>query len=125
MSSVWSIGANSVQNSIAIGGKLAIVDDSLVFLPHGLERMFDDVFGALKGTPLDVFVMREAPAQGRLIKLSDIASVGKLERELSLAALGAGGLRERLKIVKKDGTEEVFVVNNLQKVIEHIQSQVP
>ena len=59
------------------------------------------------------------------IPLADIEAVENLEGELSLSNALAGGLRDRLRLRTKRGTEEVFVVSDLERTIERIKRCLP
>ncbi len=118
----WSIPANSVQQSTAVGGKLSLVGESLVFLPHGFEKALDSLVGSAF-QPLLSVLGRDVPSEAREVRLADVASVEKLEGEWSFANLKSGGLRDRLLIKKKDGGEEIFVVGDLDEAIAYISQR--
>ncbi len=119
---MWSIKANHVQDDVAIGGKLSLAKGVLLFTPHGFEKLIDK----LDGTALEVFKPyfgREGSAESRMFPISNVASVGKLDRELSLSALAGGGLRQRLSLQMKSGEQEIFVVDDLDDVVAHLREQ--
>jgi len=120
----WAVPANSVQNKVAVGGTLAIAADALVFMPSSVEQMFDTLLGT-PAEPLLSLLGRSGHAEARQMPFADIAKVGKLDRDLSLDALKAGGLRERLVITMKSGKEEVFVVDDLDDVIRVLSAKLP
>ncbi len=110
-----TILANHVQQNLARGGRLTITSEALCFRPTSIEQAL--------GKVLSIVGMAETEDMDILLK--DVASVGKTERELSRKGIFAGSTRERLRVVRKDGTEEVFVVNNLDKVIAYISELLP
>lgn len=116
----WSIAANSVQKNVAVGGRLAQVGRSLVFFPSSFEKAFDSLVGSVV-QPILSMLGRDAPSEAREILLADIASVEKLEGEFSLENAFSGGLRDRMKIVRKDGSEEIFVVGSLDETMKRVE----
>lgn len=87
---LWSCLANRTQNRWrAVGGKLFVTNQRLVFLPH----FFD---AALKG---DKWVADR----------SDVTSVGTVP---PAGGAFSGGLRERVAVQVKDGSTSLFVVND-------------
>lgn len=116
----WTIPANSVQGGTAVGGKLSLVGTSLVFLPSSIEKSIDTLVGSAL-QPFLSMLGRDVQTEAREIPLADVASIGKLESELSLAAALGGGLRDRLVVAKKSGGEEIFVVNDLAETIARLQ----
>lgn len=91
--------ANYSQTAFrAVGGKLIVTDQRIVFTPHHID----------------------AATAGRTISLplDQISSVGVQERGGSVLA---GGLRRRLRLHTRAGTTELFVVNDRQHVIEVIE----
>lgn len=120
----WSIAANSVQQGVAVGGRLSLVGTSIVFVPSSIEKAFD----SLVGSPLQPILSalgRDAPTELREIPLADISSVEKLEGELSLANAFSGGLRDRLLLRTKSGGEEIFVVSDLDETMKRIRCCLP
>ena len=115
----WSLPANSVQNGLAVGGRLSLVGRSLVFLPSSFEKKLDELVGGVL-QPLLTILGRDAPSEAREIPLPDIAAVEKLEGELDLSLAKEGGLRDRLLLRRKNGEEEVFVVGDLDQVLARI-----
>lgn len=116
----WSIPANSVQKNVAVGGRLSQVGRSLVFVPSSFEKAFDSLVGSVV-QPILSMLGREAPSEAREILLAEVASVEKLEGEFSLEGAFAGGLRDRMKIVRKDGTDEIFVVGDLEETMKRVE----
>ena len=116
----WTLPANCVQEGTAVGGSLSLVGTSLVFLPSSVEKKLDALVGSAL-QPLLSLLGRDAPAEAREIALADIARIEKLESELSLESARAGGLLDRLRIVKKDGSEAIFVVGDLDETIERLR----
>ncbi len=98
---VWSCLANRTQNWRAVGGKLFLTNQRVVFCPH----RFDYVLGG----------------QGWAGSLNDIDGFGE---EAPNSEPFSGGLRTRLAINLRNGTKELFVVNQLGPVIERLQSAV-
>jgi hypothetical protein len=90
----------------AVGGKLALGDESLVFEP----RKLDELTG---GENIE-------------ITYDDIREVGKKGRfeEGLKDSLYGGGMRKRLSIETTGGEEFWFVVSNLDDVIESVQNRV-
>lgn len=120
----WSIPANSVQGSTAVGGTLSLVGPALVFLPSGVEKAFDSLVDSPLGPLLGLFG-RDAPSEAREVALADIEAVEKLEGEFALASAFAGGLRDRLRLRLKGGGEAVFVVGDLEKTMQRIEACLP
>lgn len=97
----WSCLANRTQNSWrAVGGRLFVTDKRILFKPH----LFDYIFAGKKW----------------YANLEDIKSIGMQEKG---GDIFGGGLRNRLKIILKDGTEELFVVNSLDEVLEKLKNE--
>lgn len=93
--------ANRTQSNLrAAGGRLYLTNQRVIFCPHAFDA-------ALAG-------------EYWWAQLADIVEVGKAKRDLR--QLYGGGLRTRLKIVLRDGTTELFVVNKLNAVIEEIRA---
>ena len=96
-------GANHTQSSRrAVGGHLYLTTQRVIFEPHGLDA-------ALEGSYWWAMLDR-------------ISDVGRQKRDFS-QPLG-GSFRDRLKIVLNDGTEELFVLNKLDTIIERIGDRV-
>lgn len=97
----WSILANHSQGARAVGGRLSVVDGRLKFQPNA----FDALTG---GKAVDL------PFAG--------LDFGRSEAAWSLGNLFSGGLRARLAVRLPDGSEELFVVNGLDRVISDLQA---
>jgi len=97
----WSKLANRSQSrNRAVGGKLYLTDRRLLFCPHWVDAVFG---GRTWNNPL-----------------SQVSSVGKEPRSGGLG----GGMRDRLRIELSDGGVELFVVNDLDAVIERLRGAV-
>jgi hypothetical protein len=93
--------ANHVSSSVrAVGGKLAIEDDRLVFRPHA----FDEALAAREWS----------------VALSDIAAVEVVPRA-PFSHLFVAGLRRQLAITA-GGEETRFIVNRVERVAEEIRA---
>jgi hypothetical protein len=88
----WERRANHTTSALrSVGGKLAVIGDTLAFSPHGFDR-------ALAATDWAV-------------PLSEIAAF-EIE-PVNFRHVFAGGLRKRLAVVTRDGRRELFAVNKL------------
>jgi hypothetical protein len=94
---VESIRANRMEGLRAVGGRLYLTDQRLVFRPHAFDAATG---GSAWESPL------------RAVALADIAPRGS---DRSFAAL-----RRRLRITTADGAE-VFVVNHVSEVATRIE----
>ena len=92
----WRVAANHSQGRRAVGGSLTVVDGRLIFTPNAFDRLFG-------GVAVDVAL--------------DEVSFGRSPAIYSLGHLFSGGLRARLAVTRADGSEELFVVNGLDRVI--------
>lgn len=95
-----SKGANRFQGSRGIGGKLFLTNRRLLFNP----QLVDGAIGGKRWfTPLDQVseVTVEPKGSGKAGKLG-------------------GGLRDRLKLVLRNGEEELFVVNKVDEVVDRL-----
>lgn len=96
----WEKRANHTSSDMrAVGGKLMVVGDSLVFRPH----WFDEAFDAAELT----------------LRLADVESFEVEGRNLGHAF--SGGLRKRLAVVTRDGRRELFVVNGVDKTADELR----
>jgi hypothetical protein len=82
----WRVTANRSYDGVAVGGRLFVTDRRILFRPTGFELGGGGV--------------------GRECSFSDVAKVDLAKRELNLFS---GGLRRRLRIRTKVGSE-LFVV---------------
>jgi hypothetical protein len=95
---LWEALANHVRHGIAVGGKLAVTDQRLLFQPNRIDK-----------------------ATGRKAwdcPRAAISGVDELPRR-PLAILG-GGIRQRLAIQTDDGPE-VFVINHLDRQVPELR----
>jgi len=91
---------NRTQSSKrAVGGKLWVTTHRLVFLPHRLD--------AATG------------GQGWVAPRSEVVEVGR--QEAGGDSFG-GGLRARLQITLASGDRQLFVVNNLDRVVADLSA---
>ncbi|MGH2985695.1 MAG: hypothetical protein ACRDLO_03275 [Solirubrobacterales bacterium] len=92
----WSKAANRFQGSRAVGGRLALTDQRLVFASNRLDALL----------------------RGRrwAMPLEQIRSVGVEPRGGGNKSLFGGNLRNRLRIRSGDG-EELFVINDLDDLL--------
>jgi hypothetical protein len=91
--------ANYAQSTFrAVGGKLVVTTERVVFTPHHLD----------------------AATAGRTVSLplEDIVEVGVQERGADVLA---GGIRRRLRLRTQEGAAELFVVPNRRHVIDVIE----
>lgn len=97
----WKSAANRAQRGRSVGGRLYLTNERLIFEPNRLDA-------ATKGRPwstlLDAIqcVATESP-DGNVV---------------------SGGLRTRLRLDLVDGTTELFVVNDLESVVQTIDDGV-
>lgn len=92
--------ANRTQGSRrSVGGRLFLTSQRIVFLPHLLDA-------TLGGAPW----------------LSDRSSIVALAKEPRGRERLAGGLRDRLKLVLSNAEDELFVVRDVDRVIEELTS---
>ena len=105
----WSAMANRTQGDPtrgvprAVGGKLFLTNQRVLFTPHRLDYLF-------AGEKWEAAV-------------ADIQQVDKEphDRRPSSATLFSGALRDRLRLTFKDGSVALFVVNNLDDALAHFQ----
>ena len=96
----WEKRANHTTSGMrAVGGKLMVVGDSLVFRPHAVDEVF--------------------AANELAIRLADVESFEVEGRNLG-QVLG-GGLRKRLAVVTRDGRRELFVLNGVEKTVDELR----
>lgn len=96
--------ANHTQHAQrATGGRMWLTDRRLHFEPHGVDR-------ALAGKTWSV-------------PLREIAEVGTTP--VDLRHFFGGGLRRRLRVVLRDGSEWYFVLNRLSTRVETIRAALP
>lgn len=96
----WRSWANRTQHSArAVGGRLYFTDQRLVFCPHAFDAA---LAGEFWWAPFD-----------------EITAVGK--EKWSFREIYGGSLRTRLKLTLTDGSEELFFINKLNRVIEDIR----
>lgn len=98
------INANYTQEeNRAVGGKLTITNESVQFSPHKIDELTG---GEKLQIPVD--------------KIANVGVEKKFNRGLK-DALKGGGLRDRLRIELVGGEEELFVVSNVNEVVEDVQ----
>jgi hypothetical protein len=95
---VWSIKANRTQGKRAVGGKLFITTERVLFSPH----LVDAALGGKRAA----------------IELSSLIAV---ERQPKGGDRLAGGLRDRLRLVIDGAPDELFVVNQLDVAIQRLR----
>jgi hypothetical protein len=98
----WSSAANRFQGSRGIGGKLFLTDRRLLFNPHRIDGM--------------------TGGKTWQAELAEVQSVTKEPKGSGKAGRAGGGLRDRLKLELEDGSEELFVINKLDEVIDRLGS---
>lgn len=92
--------ANRTQTSTrAVGGHLYLTNRRIVFAPHILDSVLEGAFW--------------------IVALADVRQIDRHKRDLS-QILG-GSIRDRLEIVRTDGTADLFVVNKLDSVMEKLE----
>ena len=94
---VYSRLANRMQGSRAVGGKLFLTDQRILFCPHRID-------GLLAGKQWSV-------------ETGDVAEVGVEPKGSGKASKFGGGLRDRLRIRTRDGSEDLFVVKQLEEEV--------
>jgi len=105
-STTGEINANYTQSERrTVGGKLILGENFILFEPHD----FDDL---LSGDKLE-------------IAYSSIEDVGIQEpfSQGLIDTLFAGGLRKRLKIETQNGDRFLFVVSNIQEIVDRIDER--
>lgn len=99
---VWRKAANRQQGqSRGVGGRLYLTEARLLFEPNQLEHRMRGVDWA--------------------VTLDQIDHVGKEARDFNPFT----GLRTRLRVDLADGGVELFVVNNLEGVLQVLGSAIP
>lgn len=99
---VFSVLANRTQSTNrAVGGKLFVTNRRLLFAPH----LFDSILGG----------------ETRTIFLTEITQIST---QNAGGDTFGGGLRNRLRIDLKNGANELFVINKLDKIIDKLQSHI-
>jgi len=97
----WKRRANHVSSRVrAVGGRLTVEGEDLVFRPHGLDR-------ALAGKDLTV----------PLREITGFRTVGIAPLELF-----AGGLRRRLAIETAGGATHLFVVSRPEAAADELRA---
>lgn len=100
---IKEFSANHTQSEgNAVGGKVTLTTESLLFTPNLVNKL-------LGGEECEIV-------------LDNIESVG-VEKKGSGSmkdTLKGGGLRDRLRIKLDDGTQELFVVSNLDEIVEEL-----
>lgn len=97
---LWSRFANRTQSEYrAVGGKLFLTNQRLLFSPH----FIDHLTGGEKWSV-------------------DLVSIQTIDKQPEGGDLFGGGLRDRLRISLHNGGVELFVVNDLDSVIEYLQA---
>jgi len=94
--------ANHTQNQWrAVGGSISVESEALCFTPNFVDIRFG----------------------GRIVKIQkdEIVSITVEPRKVSFNEMFSGGLRDRMKIARKDGEVDLFVVNRLHSVIGDLQ----
>ncbi|MBC7797026.1 MAG: hypothetical protein H7Z37_09145 [Pyrinomonadaceae bacterium] len=98
----WSFFANRSQSANrAVGGKLFVTNKRLLFSPHYFDYILN---GKIWQT-----------------ELRNVRQIGVLKKG---GDVFGGGLRDRLRIDLRDGQTELFVVNNLTKIVERLRSTI-
>jgi hypothetical protein len=107
---VTKISVNHVQanntilkdNKVGVGGKLQIDNKYIEFVPTKWDKMMGGDRVA--------------------VQVEEIDTVGKKKKYTSsiFDTLFAGGLHDRLQIQRTDGTEELFVVPNLDEIMDEL-----
>jgi hypothetical protein len=107
---VTEISVNHVQANnailknanIGVGGKLQIEPTFIEFVPTKWDKM--------------------TGGDRVAVQVEEIETVGKKKKHSGgiFDTLFAGGLGDRLRIQRTDGTEELFVVSNLDEVIDEL-----
>ena len=87
--------ANRSRKRGAHGGQLFVTNKGVTFRPHWFDRM-------------------TVKAPTVVVPWTQIASIDVVRR--GKAATWPGGLRRRLRIVRHDGTYELFIVNRVESV---------
>lgn len=93
----WSRLANRMQGSRAVGGKLFLTDQRILFCPHRVD-------GLLFGKPWSV-------------ELAAVSEIGVEPKGSGKASKFGGGMRDRLRIRTADGSEDLFVVKQLEEEV--------
>lgn len=98
---VWSVLANRTQGRGSVGGKLFVTSERVCFVAHRLDH-------AVRRSP-DVAIPRD-----------DIVDVG-VEPPGSTMTLN-GSMRARLRVTRRSGESEYFVVNRQRQVCDALRS---
>ena len=93
----WSRAANRMQGSRAVGGKLFLTDQRILFCPHRVD-------GLLRGKPWSV-------------DIGAVSEIGVEPKGSGKASKLGGGLRDRLRIRTADAGEDLFVVKKLEEEV--------
>jgi hypothetical protein len=103
---VWQRAANREQSGYRqVGGRLLRTDRRLLFQPNRLDAM-------LRGKIWNC-------------DFADITDVGEQQRQLAAPVLGRTARnRRRLKVTLRNGSSELFVVNNVSGAIDELQRAV-
>ena len=100
----WPMLANRTQGLRAVGGSLDLDAGRLVFQPNAFDK-------ALGGEPAEV-------------DLAQVVGVGVQPGRLHPLELFSGGLVARLRVLRADGSMELFGVNHLEDVVELLRAAV-
>ena len=94
-----SVFANRVQGGRAIGGKLFITNDRLLFVPHRIDKLLG----------------------GEVVAI-ELARTASIEAAVPDGSFFTGGHRRRLEVRNREGRAEMFVVNHVDAVAQRIDA---
>jgi hypothetical protein len=89
--------ANRTVGSLAVGGRLFLTTERLVFVPHAFERLL-----------------------GRSSAWIELPAIAEVGAEPRTGGLFDGGLRSRLRVARDTGEKELFVVGDIGELVESI-----
>lgn len=95
-----SFPVNHTQGKRAVGGKLFVSNSRLIFVPNRIDAFFKG-----KTWSLDI---------------QDIENISTESPNLSVNNIFSGAWRKRLRITSYDKNTALFVVNDLEHVIEEL-----
>ena len=126
----WSRNANWVHGGRAVGGKLNLYNDRIVFNSHSVEQS-EGLFSVMGFAGKYLGLVPEETYQAGTVNGTEISfeKIEEVEKEPPRQrglrdTLYAGGLRTRLKTTTSGDEEELFIMNSVEDVKNDIEDAV-